>query len=147
MKTDVIIPRFAYSLKSTIGHLDVDQKCWGVTLEDRIRAAGVKVHGLTCIPAGTYKLGKRTSPKLKREVIWILGVPKFEYVYFHSGNKPEDTDACILTADQRTGDDYIAGSSLAIERRLFDYISGRGWDDAWLTIVNLPGFESIINIP
>jgi hypothetical protein len=146
MKTEIIVPRFAYSIKSTIGQLIVDQYSWGVTLEDRIRPKGVKVPGKTCIPEGLYPLAKRASPHLKRDVIWIQNVPGFEYVYFHSGNKPEDTDACILVAGNRAGTDLIAGNSLAIELRLFAYVNGRGWDGATLKVINLPGFENVIGL-
>jgi len=146
MKTQIIVPRFAYSLKSTIGQLIVDQYSWGVTLEDRIRPPGIKVPGKTCIPEGLYPLAKRASPHLKRDVIWIQNVPGFEYVYFHSGNKPEDTDACLLVATTRTGNDHIGGGSLATEQRLFNYVNGRGWEGATLRVINLPGFESVIDL-
>lgn len=147
MKTNIVSARFAYSRKSTISHLDVDLENFGYTLEDRIRRPGIKVHGLTCIPAGTYRLTKRASPKFKRDVIWLRDVPLFEYVYCHAGNKAEDTDGCILPALMRTGPDFIGGNSLAIERKMFNLIDSRGWENATWTVVNLPGFEDIIDLP
>lgn len=144
MKTEINLHRIAYTQFSTTGLYIVDGEQWPcVALEDRIRPPGLKVPGFTCIPAGTYLLGKRTSLKLKREVIWIKGIafPRFDFAYIHSGNVHADTDGCPLIAAKRINWDRIFGESFSWERKLFNYIEARGWDDARITITNGPGHE------
>ncbi len=142
MKTEINLHRTAYTEQSTTGLYIVDGDLWPcVSLEDRIRPPGVKVHGQTCIPAGRYKLAKRASPKFKREVIWITGVPGFEFVYIHTGNLAADTEGCPLIAGKRFGLDRIFGEAFGWERKMFNHIEARGWDDAWMTITQGPGFE------
>lgn len=53
------------------------------------------------IPAGTYTVKKRFSPKFKRQVLWITrnGDTAFNYrfILFHAGNIVNDTQGCVLT--------------------------------------------------
>ena len=67
-----------------------------------------KIHGLTAIPAGIYKIGwmKHNTPMHLRYktrydfnthgMIHLLDVPGFEQIYIHIGNYLKDTDGCIL---------------------------------------------------
>ncbi len=78
------------------------------TLEDEARA--VKVKGETRIPAGTYRLDLRRAGGLHtkyaelfpfhRGMLWLVGVPGFEWVYLHIGNDEDDTAGCPLVGDQ-----------------------------------------------
>jgi hypothetical protein len=95
--------------KSTIGLLyaynDNDPansifRCF--TLEDVERE--VKIKGQTAIPKGTYEIAWTWSPKFKRDVLMLLNVPNFERIYFHGGNKSEDTEGCILCGLHRNPD-------------------------------------------
>lgn len=140
MKTEIWTPRIAYTDDSTTGLLIVDGEQWkAATLEDRRRPDGTpKVYGQTCIPAGRYKLYKRWSPKFNRMVIWFQNVPDFEYIYAHSGNDHKDTLGCILLAQTRLSWERIFGNAFSIERKLFNYIDKRGWDDAYWTITDGP---------
>jgi hypothetical protein len=101
----------------TLGLLYVDGKFFGFTLEDERRE--VKVKGETRIPAGTYELGVRYSPKLKREAIQIKDVPNFEWVMFHAGNTEADTEGCVLVGygaerREKLASNGITSSKLAI---------------------------------
>ena len=151
MKTRLYLPRSAYTIKSTTGILFADGEEFFKTLEDRIREPQVKVHGQTCIPSGIYKISRRESPKFKRNMIWLLDTKNqyinFDLVYIHAGNKSEDSDGCILSAKNRLSWDYIVGDALALERKLYNYIDSRGWDDVSIKIDNGPGFEDIIKLP
>lgn len=120
---------------STEGSLYVDGVFECYTLEDAVRAT--KVWGKTAIPAGRYKIGWRQSPKFNLLMPWLLDVPDFEYVYLHWGNKPEDTDGCILVGmDQtRLDDAWISRSRLAFNALYKKMIEAQARDeDIWITI-------------
>lgn len=68
------------------------------TLEDKVRAPGVKVYGETAIPAGDYEVVLAMSPKFKRLLPRLLLVEGFDGVLLHGGNRPKDSLGCILVA-------------------------------------------------
>ena len=61
---------------------------------------------ISCIPAGTYTVNIRQSPKYGR-IYWILEVPDRSYILIHSGNWAGDvsrglkthTNGCILLGE------------------------------------------------
>ncbi len=125
----LLLKRRKYTNKSTIGDLNiVDSHLYAdsegvVTLEDTKREH--KVYCETCIPAGTYILDLRKDskkyahfyeryPGVHRGMIWLRGVPGFTWIYIHTGNKPEDTDGCILVG-LTDSEDYVSSSRLAYE--------------------------------
>lgn len=95
------------------------------TLEDEQR--DVKVWGETRIPAGTYKLGLRTEggfhnrylsrygADFHKGMIWVLDVPGFEWILWHSGNTDENTAGCLLLGNSQESNlvkkDGFIGSS------------------------------------
>lgn len=79
------------------GGLTVDGVHECFTLEDELRED--KVMGETAIPAGSYQLGLRKSPKFGPDTIEVLGVPGFSDILIHSGNRDEDTAGCVLVGD------------------------------------------------
>lgn len=87
----------------TLGRLLVNGEHFCHVLEDTLRPRGVKVAGVTAIPAGLYRVTLEKSPKFKRIMPTIKGVPNFEGVRIHGGNRPEDTEGCPLVAFNRSG--------------------------------------------
>lgn len=87
----------------TLGQLLANGEHFCHVLEDTLRPHGVKVAGVTAIPAGLYRVTLEKSPKFKRIIPTILGVPNFEGVRMHGGNRPEDTEGCPLVAFNRSG--------------------------------------------
>lgn len=85
----------------TIGKMAIDGKYFCNTLEDKVRdlTKESKVFGRTAIPAGTYRVTMTYSPKFKREMPLVNGVPQFEAIRIHPGNKAEDTEGCILVGE------------------------------------------------
>lgn len=118
MKIEVI--RDTFTDKTTIGKLYIDGKYQCETLEDTLRAAGIKVYGQTAIPAGEYDVVINFSNKYQRPMIQILEVPDFQGIRIHAGNKAEDTEGCILVGTFRNID-WITGSVKAY-KPLFDKV-------------------------
>jgi hypothetical protein len=110
------VRRMWLSDKSTIGTLFVDgnEECF--TLEDVVRT-GPKVFGETAIPEGNYKVVINFSQHFQKELPQLLNVPDFEGVRIHSGNRPEDTEGCILVGKERDID--FVGSSRDAFNALF----------------------------
>nr|DAR32422.1 MAG TPA: Protein of unknown function (DUF2778) [Bacteriophage sp.] len=100
----------------TISNLLVDGLFFCNILEDKDRGLDskmplseiqkIKVRGQTAIPTGSYEITMDVvSPKFK-DRSWakfcngklprLLNVPGYEGVLIHVGNKPEDTDGCLL---------------------------------------------------
>jgi hypothetical protein len=87
---------------------------YAYTLEDEYR--DIKVKGETRIPAGSYSVMARKGGRIydafskssvesirnftqKYGVLEIMNVPDFSAVLFHTGNKENQTNACILLGD------------------------------------------------
>lgn len=85
----------------TIGRMSIDGVPFCNTLEDKVRdlTKESKVFGRTAIPAGTYRITMTYSPKFKRVMPLVNGVPQFEAIRIHPGNKAEDTEGCILVGE------------------------------------------------
>lgn len=98
----LILDRCWLSAKSTVGKLRIDDVFECYTLEDRYRPPPEeKVPGQTCIPVGTYDVQITYSPRFKTLMPAILDVPGFKGVRIHTGNKPEDTEGCIIVGKGR----------------------------------------------
>lgn len=111
----LIVDRFHFTDFSSVGHLTIDDdpfKCFSLEDTDRkLETYSVtdmlkyKVENRTAIPrsscmqSGTYPVGMRMSPHLGQMVPWIMHVPNYKWVYLHWGNKPADTDGCILVGE------------------------------------------------
>lgn len=116
MKLKLVRDTFRSSF--TLGKLFVDDQEFCHTLEDCVRA--VKIPGQTAISEGTYQVVIDMSARFKRLMPHVLNVPNFEGIRIHKGNKPEDTDGCILLGATR-GDGYISQSGVAFDK-FFDLL-------------------------
>jgi hypothetical protein len=106
--------------KSTIGRMFLlgsggqsDFQCY--TLEPEQRTDDVKPRA---IPSGTYVLTLRFSQHHGRIIPHVEGVPGFDAIEIHIGNKPEDTLACTCVG--KTRDTDFIGQSHAAFDALFD---------------------------
>jgi len=91
--------RKIFTNKSTIGELHINGKFFCYTLEDKdryVEQGGVKEFGITAIPRGTYNVVLSFSNRFQKYLPEILNVPQFAGIRMHTGNKPEDTEGCIL---------------------------------------------------
>lgn len=84
----------------TIGKLYVSGEYFCDTLEDAVRDlrkdGSGKIRGITAIPSGKYVVTMTYSPRFKRVLPLLNGVPFFEGVRIHRGNTAKDTEGCIL---------------------------------------------------
>lgn len=105
--------RVAETETCTHGKLYIDGVYECVTLEDIQRTQ--KVYGETAIPCGRFPLVITPSPRFKRDLPLIMGVPDFSGIRIHTGNSSEDTEGCILVGmvcpDPKK--DWISSSRIA----------------------------------
>lgn len=128
------ILRYSTSPESTLGLLFIDDKFFCYTLEDTFHEE--KIHGVTRIPEGNYCLDIRKvlSPltiNYRKKYPWfkyhleIQGIPDFENVYIHIGNKSEDTDGCILVGNTTNNNENtkgFIGNSTATFQKLYNML-------------------------
>lgn len=108
--------REIFTDKSTIGSLFVDGAFECFILEDKVR--DVKIDGITAIPYGEYKVVVTKSTRFSKAAgkdVYLplfLNVPNYEGIRIHSGNKPEDTEGCLLPGTEK-GKDVVLNSKTA----------------------------------
>lgn len=118
---EITLKRIAKKAGYTIGRLIVDGKRVCDTLEDTDRGLQQnmsleeikqrKVHGVTAIPTGEYKIDMKTvSPRFGGRTQYrfcggrlprLACVPGYEGVLIHIGNTAKDTEGCILVGENK----------------------------------------------
>jgi len=115
----IISTRVSYSNQSTLGRItltndEYKNKPFCYSLEDTVRADGIKVYAGTAIPSNLlgYKVKKTYSNRFKRETLQLYTEDdlslyfdfgsdkqiKFTGVRVHGGNTHKDTEGCPLVA-------------------------------------------------
>jgi hypothetical protein len=105
--------RSAFTNRSTIGELYVDDAFECFTLEDMARP--VKVPGMTAIPEGVYVVSVSFSNRFRRLLPEIHNVPNYTGVRIHPGNTDTDTEGCILVGRAKA-EDFIGNSRAAFDK-------------------------------
>lgn len=93
---------------STISEVYLDSQflCYG--LEPAKKEDGSKPRA---IPAGTYDLTIRWSPRFNRLMPHVESVPGFDGVLVHWGNWPRDTEGCLLLGCQKQLDAVLSSKA------------------------------------
>ncbi len=102
---EIKVLRHTFSEDFTLGVMLLDNNFYGYTLEDTVRAPGVKVKDKTAIPSGTYDVVLEHSAHFDKVLPRIVGVPNFTGVLIHGGNTARDTKGCILVAKNNLSKD------------------------------------------
>ena len=121
--------RFIRGPEATIGSLWINGEFHCYSLEDVVREPGeAKVPGSTAIPAGTYHVIVNLSPRLKKRMPRLLGVPGFDGILIHCGNTAGDTSGCILVGEQVDSPDRISHCKPVFDKLFseIDYAYGSG---------------------
>jgi hypothetical protein len=123
MKATIELIRDKFLDNCTLGKLYINGKYICETLEDKDRGlhsemtveeiGKIKVKAQTAIPTGTYKMIFSVSKRFKKLMPELLAVKGFAGIRIHSGNKPEDSEGCILLGITR-GEGVIGTSKVAI---------------------------------
>lgn len=127
---EILLTRTKFTEHSTTGSLCVDGVYECHTIEDVDRGLDQsmsieeinkhKMFGVTCIPYGRYEVivtkSERFSQMAGHDVYLplLLNVPGFGGIRIHKGNKPEDTEGCLLPVTT-LGNDFGSDSTHAWE--------------------------------
>lgn len=138
-----------------IGHLYIDGKFVCDTLEDTDRGLDckmkpselkrIKVKGKTAIPTGIYKVTvKVVSPKYAKKQFFknfcggkmprLINVPAYDGILIHPGNKPEDTDGCLLVGSNKVKGGLINSTDAFV--KIYDRLiqADKGNEEIWIEI-------------
>lgn len=75
----------------------------------------LKVFAQTAIPIGRYEVAMSFSNNFKKLMPILLNVKGFDGVRIHSGNKPQDTEGCLLVGKGDSTDGVLEESRVVIE--------------------------------
>lgn len=92
----LILKRVSSDAQGTYGVLIDGTRPFAVTLE---RPWLNNERSVSCIPAGQYACRRVQSPKFGN-TFEVTGVPDRSHILFHKGNQVEETQGCILVAEQ-----------------------------------------------
>lgn len=126
---------------STIGEIYINGAFSCFTLEDRLRAPGVKIHGQTCIPAGTYQVAITMSNRFKTVMPLLVGVPNFSGVRIHVGNSAVNTEGCLLVG-RTAGKDWVGESRMAYVHLFNQLAVAARTEKIEIEILNPPGWDA-----
>ena len=85
---------------------------------------------LSCVPPGSYLCRRRQSPKFG-VTFEVEGVPNRSHILFHKGNKVEDTEGCILVAEEFG---HLGNAKVAVLQ------SGKGFAEFMNVLIGLSEF-------
>ena len=141
------LERSIYQKLTTLGNMfKPDGTRFSFTLEDVVRATGIKDKGFTAIPAGIYRMTVTRSQKFGRDMVLIFNQPdmslqadgiRFDGIRVHGGNTHADTSGCVLVAKNKLSDESIQGTMEKEFTALVKSFEDQGYE-CFIEIINLP---------
>ena len=136
----ILLKRIYKKEKYTIGNLYINNVFFCNTLEDTDRGLtkdmslkeiqSIKQKGITAIPSGKYSVTLDIqSPKFKNYKQYafcdgylprLVGVPGFDGILIHIGNKPEQTEGCLLVGKNKVKGQVV--DSTETFKKLYDLL-------------------------
>lgn len=143
---ELLLERIYKTNRSTIGKLHIDGNFFCYTLEDTDRGLkqsdnivsiiAKKLFGITAIPAGRYEIALTYSNRFKKYMPQLLNVPGYQGIRIHIGNRPEETEGCILVGLEKGEEiDCIVKSRLAFEQLMGIFEKAQKDKKIYITIV------------
>ena len=111
---NLLIIRDTFTEDATLGELFLNGERMCDTLELPWRE---NIIGISCIPAGEYKVRLRTAREsASRDYLHLLvqDVKDRSYILFHRGNYASDSRGCILVG-MTSKQDFVGNSTLAMD--------------------------------
>ena len=134
---ELILTRIAKKKGYTIGRLSIGHTHFCDTLEPTWRDCahgGRKIKGQSAIPEGRYAVVISWSPKMKKWLPILLGVPMFSGIRIHTGNTAKDTEGCILVG-QNLKKGMVLNSNTWLHRLKQKIVEAKDRGEAvWITI-------------
>ena len=130
----ITVNRYLSNDEATLSRVFIDGKFYCFGLEDAYQEK--KIAGKTRIPAGRYKVELRKvggfDSRYKKDrrfadihegMLWIRGVPGFEFILIHCGNTHQHTEGCLLLGKGRD------------EKRMTIWQSGDAYREFYLAVL------------
>ena len=141
--SELLLVRDKYTPQTTVGKLYIGGEYFSETLEDTVRATGIKVIHHTAIPSGRYRITVTRSNRFKRDMILIYNQKdlslinngiRFTGIRIHGGNTHLNTSGCVLVAKNRVNDYTIQGTQeKALTKKVKELLE---LGEVYLTITN-----------
>lgn len=129
--------RRIFTDKSTIGDLYYRGDFFSNCLEDTCRR--VKIPKITAIPSGRYQVTIEPSVRYGRMMPRLKHVPNYAGILIHWGNRPEDSDGCLLVGKYNEKiPDFVSSSRVTFDE-LFKRLTEEK-EDLYITITG--GFKA-----
>lgn len=127
---------------ATIGEMSIDGTKECMTLEDVVReipgkpVSEWKVPGETAIPVGRYRLVVTRSNHFQKVLPELLNVPGYAGIRIHAGNKPEDTEGCLLVGEEAQENTITRSREAMVELMAAICMAIDGGEQVWIEIRN-----------